>query len=124
MTPLEAVRAFCTDCIGGNSHDVGNCGGDKCKNGGCDEHGICWFFRYRLGKGRPSVKLMRRMCLFCQGEAEQFVRECSSTTCPLHPFRMGKNPNRKGMGGSTRNSLKKEPVSGGFRDFFATSAVG
>lgn len=53
-------------------------------------------------KDRPSpLKSIRRFCMRCQGGTGQdrnpwkAVRECPATGCPLHPFRMGKNPSQK-----------------------------
>jgi len=34
------------------------------------------------------------------------VRNCFIDTCPLHPYRFGKNPNRSGVG--CRNNLKSK----------------
>ena len=99
MTPGEAIRAFCIACVGGSIYETRNCGGDKCLNGGCDENGVCWLYPYRLGKGRPSVKLIRKTCLWCQGDQQTFVKECPTVSCPLHPYRMGHNPSRAGIGG-------------------------
>jgi hypothetical protein len=97
MTPQQAVRQFCVECAGSLSA-VHQCGGDKCLNGACGTNGVCWFYPYRLGKGRPSVKLIRRTCLWCMGGSDQFVRECSSSTCSLWAYRMGRNPARAGIG--------------------------
>lgn len=107
MTPLEAIRKFCVQCTG-SPFQVEKCGGDHCLNGGCDKNGACWFYPYRLGKGRPSVKTIRRMCLWCQGGSEQLVRECSDD-CSLHFYRMGRNPNRQGVGGNAENLMKVIP---------------
>lgn len=43
-------------------------------------------------------KAIRGKCMDCTGQQIVEVRECNITNCPLHPFRMGKNPfsNRKG----------------------------
>ncbi len=101
MTPLEAIRKFCVDCVG-SAYDVKECGGDHCLNGGCDADGVCWFFPYRLGGGRPSVKLIRQVCLWCMGDSQDFVRECWTPECAIHPYRMGTNPARKGQGDITR----------------------
>jgi hypothetical protein len=100
MTPLESIHEFCTDCAG-SAREVRTCGGDHCRNGGCDASGVCWFFPYRQGHGRPSVKTIRRVCLWCQGDRADFVRECNETECALHPYRMGRNPNREGVGPKT-----------------------
>ena len=44
------------------------------------------------------VKSIRKMCLECTGGRPGLVRNCEITDCPLYFFRMGKNPNRKGIG--------------------------
>jgi hypothetical protein len=95
MTPGEAIRSFCIDCVGGVEHyrEVRECGGDHCLNGGCDSKGGCLFFPYRMGHGRPSVKLIRKTCLWCMGGSQDLVRECWTEGCALHPFRLGRNPN-------------------------------
>ncbi len=93
MTPGEAIRSFCVECVGGLAHEVPTCGGNKCLNRDCDKNGACLFHPYRMGRGRPSVKLIRKFCLFCMGDQQVFVRECTEENCKLHPFRMGHNPN-------------------------------
>lgn len=42
---------------------------------------------------RNRATAIRAYCMDCQGEMIG-VRECNSITCPLHPFRMGKDPLR------------------------------
>lgn len=42
-----------------------------------------------------SLRAVRRFCLHCVGGSAKLVRECESFDCPLHPFRMGKDPYRK-----------------------------
>lgn len=37
---------------------------------------------------------IRAYCVSCQGGSVADVRICASVTCPLHPFRMGKDPLR------------------------------
>ncbi len=59
-----------------------------------DENGQCWFYPYRMGKGRPSVKLIRKMCLECMGGSYKLVSQCGERDCPLYYFRFGTNPNR------------------------------
>jgi hypothetical protein len=92
-TPVQAIHKFCTRCVGDNPFIVKDCGGNKCLNGGCDKNGVCWFYKYRLGKGRPSVKTIRKLCLWCQGGSSKFVEECPEGDCPLYSYRMGRNPN-------------------------------
>ena len=60
---------------------------------------------YRLGSGAKSkapltvVKSMRAECLD-RSEIANDVRDCGDEDCELYPFRMGRNPNRAGMGGN------------------------
>lgn len=100
ITPKKAVLKFCRACVG--KRMTKNCGGNKVTN--MLERrgstwvlvtGVCQFYAYRTGEGRPKVREIRSMCLYCMGGSYKEVRECDNTNCPLHPFRMGTNPNRK-----------------------------
>jgi hypothetical protein len=48
------------------------------------------------GKGKTKVvdltplRAIRLHCIECMGFQKSFVNECSSTLCPLHPYKMGK----------------------------------
>lgn len=42
------------------------------------------------------VKAIRAFCLECVCGNSAEVKRCEITRCPLHPFRFGKNPFRKG----------------------------
>lgn len=110
MTPLEAIHHFCVECVG-SIYDVRECGGDKCLNGGCDADGVCHFYPYRMGSGRPSVKLIRKTCLWCMGDSQDFVRECWTPDCALHPYRMGTNPN---ITEETREQRRQRALKHGF----------
>ena len=48
-------------------------------------------YRARI-KNRATA--IRAMCVVCQGGDVYTIKECSSITCPLYPFRMGKDPLR------------------------------
>lgn len=61
--------------IGRNPHD---CTIDELKEGGFTPH--------------SSTTAIRRMCMQCMGNSSSQVSECSSTTCPLWPWRMGTRP--------------------------------
>jgi hypothetical protein len=89
LTPRRAIRKICIDCAGGTS-EVKDCQGDKL------HEGTCLFYPYRMGKGRPSVKLIRKYCLWCMGGSPKLVRDCACHTCPLFLYRMGRNPKVKG----------------------------
>lgn len=87
-TPGQAIHQVCADCAGSPSA-VRDCRGDKL----CD--GPCLFFKFRFGKGRPSVNLIRKYCLRCMNGSPKLVKDCkSSLTCPLHPYRLATNPKR------------------------------
>ena len=45
------------------------------------------------------LKAIREKCLDCCADQPGEVRACPSEKCPLWPYRMGHNPNRKGIGG-------------------------
>jgi hypothetical protein len=44
------------------------------------------------------VKAIRIKCLECAGRPKD-IRLCANIGCPLHVFRFGTNPARKGIGG-------------------------
>ena len=41
------------------------------------------------------VKVIREKCLDCCCGSQHEVKLCTAVRCPLHPWRMGKNPYRK-----------------------------
>lgn len=52
------------------------------------------------------LKAIRAKCLdCCCGQANE-VKLCACTDCTLFPYRMGKNPTRKGKGGNPAFSSK------------------
>jgi hypothetical protein len=54
------------------------------------------------------VKSIRKFCVECCGGSKKEVRECIMTDCELYPYRLGKNPNRTGIGNLKGNkNLKK-----------------
>ena len=85
LTPGRTIRAYCLHCVGGNPQDVKACDATDPK------YHVCPFHSYRLGRGRPSVKVIRNFCLDCMGGHKDFVRDCETTDCLCHPYRMGKN---------------------------------
>lgn len=97
LTPTAAVRAYCTHCLGMvqfNSEQVKDCQGNQAYQG------FCPFFPYCMGKRIP-VKVFRAFCLQCMGGDRELVKECETVNCPVHPYRMGKNPAKKGQGASS-----------------------
>ena len=87
-TPSGAIQAFCRECCGRGS-DVADCGGDKCRNGGCNADGVCYFYPYRLGEKMGTVTVIRKTCLWCMNGSPGLVANCGDGGCPLHPYRMG-----------------------------------
>ena len=56
------------------------------------------------------VRAIRAKCLDCMcGQAAE-VRLCPISDCPLYPYRMGHNPNRKGKGGNPANFATLSPA--------------
>lgn len=41
---------------------------------------------------RTPMKAIRAKCLDCCCDQREEVKLCTAQNCPLHPFRMGKNP--------------------------------
>ena len=49
-------------------------------------------------KKLSPIKAIRQHCLECSCGSKGEVLNCIIPDCPLYPFRLGKNPNRKGIG--------------------------
>lgn len=56
----------------------------------------------RIANLQNPVKAIRAKCLDCCCDQPGEVEHCPSKDCPLHPFRMGKNPYR------TKRELSEE----------------
>lgn len=54
------------------------------------------------------IKAIRAKCLDCMCGQVQEVRLCPCEDCALYPYRMGHNPNRKGIGGFKDSTEAKE----------------
>jgi len=53
-----------------------------------------------MGKERLTpVKAIRKHCIECMGFSPRLVSKCPAEGCALYPYRMGRNPARKGKGG-------------------------
>ena len=117
MTPTKSVRAQCTQCLGltqFNAEAVQDCQGDQAFTGPCP------FFPYRLGKRIP-VRVFRAFCLQCMGDSRGLVRECETKTCPVHPYRMGTNPAKKGQGASAEHM---ESIRGSRKTLIESTFIG
>lgn len=51
-----------------------------------------------MKKRLTPLKAIRQKCIDCVGGNKAEVRKCTAENCPLFIFRMGHNPNRKGIG--------------------------
>ena len=54
------------------------------------------------------LKAIRAHCLDCCCNQPQEVRLCVVESCALHPYRMGHNPARAGLGGFKSNGEPRE----------------
>lgn len=114
QSPLEAIRQNCLECCNGSAQEVRLCPVKSCPLWGNrlgrkptaemlaelgDE------LMYPLGDGLRSaefhknggtaLKAIKRYVLDFFGGSKSEVRNCKRITWCLHPFRLGKNPNRK-----------------------------
>lgn len=121
LSPIKTIRAYCLHCVGGHSQDVKACDANDPK------YHVCPFHLYRLGTGRPSVKTIRKFCLQCMGNYVDFVFDCKTTDCLCYPYRLGKNPERKGIGRTAEEMravrAQKKAVSNTFPGKFERSPL-
>ena len=95
--PSETIRLYCRYCVQSRADsEVENCTGHNVFATGKP----CPFYEYRMGKKRPSVKVLRQFCLDCMGGNKAAVKECETGDCLIYPFRFGKNPMLAGKGKS------------------------
>ena len=106
LTPKEACRAFCTQCLGlaqFKTSAVQDCQGDTALNGACP------LYPYRMGR-RVGVKVFRAYCLYCMGGNRDSVRGCDVSGCELFPYRFGKNPACAGRVGPGARIIERGAV--------------
>lgn len=58
-------------------------------------------------KRLTPIKAIRAKCLDCSAYQPKETRLCPDQECSLYPYRMGKNPNRVGIGRKTGLILEK-----------------
>lgn len=87
LTPGQAIRRHCLECVG-SAAEVKICCGDQLLDGT-----TCPLFNYRLGRGRPSAKIIARECRKCMGGSRKMASHCGDSNCYLNPFCSGANPN-------------------------------
>jgi len=92
-TPKEAILIQCRDCMNTTAFR------------GCDSV-ICKLNDDKLS----NLKRIKAHCMTCIGAPNAYaVRQCdgklmSGDICSLHPYRLGHNPKRRGIGGKNLNS--------------------
>lgn len=100
LTPSQAVHEFCHYCVQCRlDSEIENCTGYIVYATGKP----CPLYPYRMGK-RPPLKIIKLQCRECMGGSFQFVRECETIDCLVHPFRFGKNP---AMQGTNREQMAR-----------------
>ena len=60
-----------------------------------------------MAKTTTPLRAIRRHCIECMGGQVYEVKHCTSPECNLYPYRMGRNPKRKGIGGNIGKTRKK-----------------
>jgi hypothetical protein len=64
--------------------------------------------------GAPLLKVVRQKCLDCSAGQISEVRKCTCwNTCPLWPYRMGKNPFSNHKGNASALTAEKSDCVGG-----------
>ncbi|MDA3861510.1 MAG: hypothetical protein PF445_09810 [Melioribacteraceae bacterium] len=94
LSPSAAVKKYCLGCMCGSHIELRECGG------GCSGE----LAPYRFGNKRVKLKDIKIRCIECSAGEISRVRNCTSPDCPLYPFRMAGNPNRKNIG--NKNAFK------------------
>lgn len=61
---------------------------------------------------KTPIGAIRQKCMDCE-ESKQNIKNCEFNDCPCYPYRIGKNPNRQGIGGAKAliNSNNKNSLS-------------
>ena len=62
-------------------------------------------------KTRTPLKAIRAKCLDCMCDQRIEVKLCPITDCTLYPYRLGKNPSRKGLGNHNAPFKPKSTIS-------------
>jgi hypothetical protein len=99
-SPLKAIRQHCLACCLDQPQEVRLCGAVNCNS-----------YPLSMGKSVAGIRpltVIKNHCAECSGDERALF--CELDHCPLHPFRLGKNPNRKGLGGNPANLTRKNPT--------------
>ena len=69
-------------------------------------------FEQEVKENTNVLRAIRLKCLDCSCFQLGEVRDCPVTTCPLYPFRLGKNPFRKKeLSEEKRNELRERFIN-------------
>lgn len=52
-------------------------------------------------KAPTPLRAIRAKCKDCTADHLAEIKDCPITACALYPFRLGRNPNRQGIGGDS-----------------------
>jgi hypothetical protein len=88
MSITKNIRDYCLWCCNGQKKEVVLCPDESCS---------LWTFRISSISGHPfsSLKAIKARCKDCKPESRDDVKDCEDVKCPLHLYRLGKNPYRK-----------------------------
>ena len=110
MRPIKAIRKYCLWCSNHMIQEISLCPNKSCS---------LWVYRFGKKKSEyeyklTSCKAIKKRCKDCMPHKN--VINCKFNDCELYPFRLGKNPNRKGLGGHENIALiaKKHRLKGRF----------
>ena len=112
LSPLRAVRHTCLDCCCEVAEEVKLCPVETCS---------LWLYRFgsypKSHTGTRSVlRPIKEKCKDCMPEpfsrGQTPMKDCGKKCCPIWPYRMGKNPSRKGRGGIPPESNRFKKING------------
>ncbi len=86
LTPMKAIRRYCTTCCGGAAQGENS-------PAGCNSP-ACPLYPLRSGRavrGIGRLRAIRQRCRECVGTPAD-IRRCAERTCPLWPHRSGHRP--------------------------------
>jgi len=112
-TPSKSIRAYCLWCCSNSAYEVSRCPATACSLWAyrfgpeptahmLEEAGGALMYPVEDGttvtkfheKGGTRLKAIKKKCRDCSGGVVAKVKDCQHFACELHPFRLGKNPNR------------------------------
>jgi len=98
MTPNQAIRALCVECVGGEDEPTHRADVRACTATPTAHGHRCPLWHHRLGRGHGGARALRRNCLACMGGNRELVENCTDHDCPAHEYRFGHNPTKARTG--------------------------